>query len=222
MLRLDVRLEQFLADLDAKVGAGRWSMIVTSDHGAAPMAEVARGGRLGYAQIKDAANRAAATELGNGDWIAAARFPTIFLTKAALAAKPKDLAAALRKIVLALRAFPGLARVEKTADFAGHCELRTGDALALCLALDPERSGEIVYTPRPGWILQDGDEAAATSHGSLQPYDRLVPMIVLPPGRAPRAIAADHPADSVIPVVQVAGVLARWLGAPPPDTLAGK
>jgi hypothetical protein len=91
----------------------------------------------------------------------------------------------------------------------------------LCLALDPERSGEILYVPGPGWILQGGDEPAATNHGSLQAYDRLVPMILLAPGRTPH-VAAEHPDDGVIPIVRVATVLAGWLGAPAPDTLSGR
>ncbi|HET9623509.1 MAG TPA: alkaline phosphatase family protein [Kofleriaceae bacterium] len=219
VLRLDRRLDQFLADLDAKVGAGRWSMLVTSDHGAAPLARIAHGGRMTYTQIKDAANRAAATELGNGDWIAFSGFPTIFLSKAALA-HPKDLPAVMRKIVLALRAFPGLGRVEKTADFAGQCDKRTGDALAICLALDPVNSGEILYIPAAGWIMQDEDEPAATNHDSLELYDRLVPVLLLPPGRTPRATAATHAEGDRLPMTSISTIVARWLGVPPPTTLA--
>ncbi len=217
MLRIDRRLGRFLTDLDAKVGVGRWSMLVTSDHGASPTPESLHGGRIPYAQIKDAANRAAIAELGPGDWIAAAKNPTVYLSPAALAQKPKDLALAITKIVYALRSFPGLARVEKTADFWGHCETRTGDALALCLMLDPERSGEILYLPAAGWVMTDNDPVT-TNHGSLNPYDRLVPVIVVPPGRAPHAALAQ-PDATMFPVLDVAPLLARWLGVPSPTTL---
>lgn len=216
-LRLDRRLAQFLADLDRKVGVGRWALIATSDHGASPMPESVGGGRISFAQIKDAANRAAIAELGPGDWIAAARYPTVYLSRAALAQKPRDLAIAMTKIVYALRSFPGIARVEKTAELWGHCETRTGDARAICLALDPERSGEIIYLPAPGWVLQDASEPLATGHGSLQPYDVLVPVILLPPDRTPHAALAVPTAT--FDMAQVAPVLARWLGVPPPSTL---
>src|SRR6185436_14395636 len=59
LLRLDRRLGAFLAELDARVGAGRWAMIATSDHGASPMPESLDGGRITFQQVKDAANRAA-------------------------------------------------------------------------------------------------------------------------------------------------------------------
>jgi hypothetical protein len=218
MLRLDRRLDRFLADLDAKVGAGRWAMIVTSDHGASPMPESMHGGRIGFQQIKEAANRAAIAELGPGEWIASAKYPTLYLSRAALAQNPKDLAVAMRKIVYALRSFPGIERAEKSAEFWGHCETRTGDAFLLCITLDPERSGEILYLPAKGWVVQDSDDGVATGHGSMQPYDRLVPMIMLPPGRVLHA-ALTRPDDATIQMVRVATVLARWLGVTPPSSL---
>jgi hypothetical protein len=218
MLRLDRRLDRFLADLDAKVGAGRWAMIVTSDHGASPMPERVHGGRISFQQIKDAANRAAIAELGPGEWIASAKYPTVYLSRAALAQNPKDLAIATTKIVYALRSFPGLARVEKSAQFWGHCETRTGDAFRICITLDPERSGEIIYLPASGWVVEAFENALATSHGSMQLYDRLVPLILLPPGRVPHA-ALGKPDDATFETVRIATVLARWLGVPPPSSL---
>lgn len=217
-LRLDRRLGRFLAELDARVGAGRWSMIVTSDHGASPMPETLHGGRISYAQIKDAANRAAIAELGPGEWIASARYPTLYLSRAALAQKPRDLATALTKIVYALRSFPGLERVEKSAEFWGHCETRTGAAFPICITLDPERSGEIVYMPARGWVLEDGEETIATGHGSLQDYDRQVPVIMLPPGRTAHAALA-RPDATTVEMARISTVLAGWLGVPPPSAL---
>ncbi len=212
LLRLDQRLDAFVTALDERVGAGRWAMIATSDHGASPMPK----GRMSYAQIKDAANKAAATELGGGDWIADAHFPTLFLTKAALA--QKDRAKAVKKIVFALRSFPGLARVERTADVAGHCEQRTGEMFRLCLSVDPQRSGEVMFIPRPGWTIGSVEEPHATAHGSLNDYDRQVPVIMLEPGRTPHA-ALTAPDDTTIQMVRIATVIARWLGIPPPSTL---
>lgn len=219
VLRLDQRLDRFLNDLDAKIGASRWAMIATSDHGASPMPESLHGGRISFEQIRDAANRAAVAELGPGDWIANARFPTMYLSAAALAQKPRDLAVAMTKIVYALRAFPGIERADKSGDLWGHCETRTGEAQRICVALDPERSGEIFYMPARGWVLEEGDEVVATGHGSLQPYDRQVPVIVLAPGRTAHA-AAIAPDATTVPMQQIAPMLAGWLGVPPPSQVA--
>jgi hypothetical protein len=217
--RLDARLQAFLADLDAKVGAGKWAMLVTSDHGASPMPDPARGGRVSFEQIRAAAERAADAELGAGTWIAAVKFPSVWLTPAALALPPKDLAVAVKKVIYALRAFPGLEHVERTDVLAGDCHARIGDAKALCQALDPELSGEISFFPAAGWVLQDDDEPLATAHGSLHDYDRLVPVIELAPGRTVHA-ALDRHDDQIVEMTDVAGILAGWLGVTPPQQLA--
>jgi hypothetical protein len=218
MLRLDEQVGRFLDGLDRKVGAGRWAMIVTSDHGASPMPERAHGGRITFESLKDAANRAASTELGTGEWIGAAKYPTVYLDAAARAKPEKDQALALKKVAFALRSFPGIARVERTADFAGHCEARTGDAFAMCLMLDPERSGELFYLPKPGWIFEEEDERLATAHGSFHDYDRIVPVIMLPPGRQPHASLAK-PDATQINMVRISTVIARWLGVISPTAL---
>ncbi|MBA2540621.1 MAG: alkaline phosphatase family protein [Deltaproteobacteria bacterium] len=218
LLRLDQRLAKFLDALDAKAGTGRWAMIVTSDHGAAPMPETfPDGGRLSYESIKQAANNAAIAELGPGEWIASAKFAGgLYLTKAALAQPDRERNIALRKIVYALRSFPGLERVERTADFAGNCGARTGDAFLLCQMLDPERSGEVIFLPKRGWILQS--KPHATAHGSANAYDREVPVIMLPPKRMPHAPLAK-PSATTVRMIRISTILARWLGITPPVSL---
>lgn len=217
-LRLDEQLARFLAGLDARVGEGRWAMIATSDHGASPMPErVGRGGRITYEELTDAANRAAVTQLGPGTWIADVRYPNLFLSPAALAAKHRD--KAIHKILLALRAFPGIALAARTVDYAGRCEQRTGEAFHICLSLDAERSGEIFFLPKRHWLFVERGEPQATTHNSLHDYDREVPVIMLAPGRTPHA-AATAPSNTTIQMVRIATVIARWLGVTPPSTLA--
>lgn len=216
-LRLDAQLAAFLAELDAKVGQGRWAMVVTSDHGAAPLPERTGGGRVVFEDVQEAANRAAREELGDGAWISFAKFPYVYLSAAARALPEEARTRALAKVVSALRAIAGIERVERTADLAGDCDPRTGDARALCRMIDAERAGEVLYLLRSGWVHQDADEHVATAHGSFHAYDREVPVLLLPPGRAPHA-AATKPA-STIEMTEVAPLLASWLGIPAPTTL---
>jgi hypothetical protein len=215
MLRLDQRLAQLLADLDRLVGGGRWAMIVTSDHGASPLPEAIDGGRMTHEQLRVAANNAAAAVLGSGQWIDNAHYPNVFFSDAMLAQPTEELASAEKRVINALRAFPGIERVGRVRDVAGHCDERTGDARALCLTFDPERSGDLFYLPAKGWIMQDEDEPLATAHGSLHDYDRWVPVIVLAPGRAPHA-AATAPTGE-LDMTDVAPRLASWLGIAPPN-----
>lgn len=217
-LRLDAQLAQFLDGLDRAVGAGRWSMLVTSDHGGSPLPELAAGGRTHFEQIEALANEAAATVLGPGDWVADPKNPTLYLSDAFLAQPAAQREAALTAIIAKLRAAPGLGRVERTADLAGHCDARPPEDRVLCLALDPEASGEIFYMPKRNWILDDADDPMTASHGTPFDYDRQVPLLTLPFGRAPHApLPAAEPA--LQPMRAVSRTLAAWLGVTPPDQL---
>jgi hypothetical protein len=183
-IRLDRQLADLLDSLDRLVGAGRWAMLVTSDHGGSPLPELANGGRMQFEQVEQLANKAASTILGEGSWIADPKSPTLFLSEAARAQPPEKIAAVLDAILAALRAAPAIAIAERTSDFAGNCAARSGDDQVICLALDAELSGEIFYAPKRGWILEERKEPMATSHGTLYDYDRQVPIITLPFGRA--------------------------------------
>ncbi|MEO6776969.1 MAG: alkaline phosphatase family protein [Kofleriaceae bacterium] len=215
-LRLDEQLGAFLDDLDHRIGAGNWAMIVTSDHGASPMPEQLGGGRLTFGQLQRAANHAASAVLGPGTWIDNAHAPNLYFSKAMLAQPKGELASATQRVMFALRAFPGIERVGRVSDYAGHCDARAGIGRTLCLTFDPDRSGDLFYLPKRGWIVT-GDDAVATASGSLQAYDQRVPLIVVPPDRTKHA-AMTAPADDLAET-KVAALLARWLGVKAPEAL---
>jgi hypothetical protein len=217
-LRLDARLDEFLSALDAHVGRDRWAMVVTSDHGGSPLPERVGGGRYSEQQIQRAANAAVQTVLGPGDWIASASWPNVYFSPAALTQNKRELANAYKKIIFALRSFPGLAVVDRTDAFAGNCDSRSDEARTICLALDLQRSGELFYVPAPGWIIDDDDERLATAHGSFHDYDRLVPVFVLPPGRT-RHAPGVAPTGPELSLAEIAPLVAGWLGVPAPATL---
>ena len=98
----------------------------------------------------------------------------------------------------------------RLAFLLNRCDQRTGDAQAICRAIDPERAGELMWFPASGWIHEDDDEIVATAHGSLNAYDRLVPMIILAPGRTKHAPLAA-PDATVFDMTQVAALLASWV-----------
>jgi len=216
-LRLDASLDKFLDALDREIGKNKWAMIVTSDHGGSPLPDRVGGGRYTFEQLQAAANQAASAVLGAGTWIASAHYPFVYFTKEARAQDPKELANAIKKVVFALRAFPGLERVDRVDSVAGHCETRRGDDRALCLAFDPERSGEIFYMPASGWVMEEDDERLATAHGSLHDYDRLVPAILLPLPRTRHAAPAAPGPE--IEMTAIAPLLASWLGVQNPAAL---
>lgn len=214
-LRLDQQLAAFLGALDAKVGADRWAMLVTSDHGGSPLPELVGGGRMLYEQIEKLANDAASTVLGEGHWIADPKFPSMYLTEEAHEQPADKRELAIDAIIAALRAAPAIGRVERTSVLAGNCEARSGEDLLICRGLDAAQSGEIFYAPKPGWVFQDAKDPVATSHGTVHDYDRLVPILTLPFGRAahPPLTAPD---GGRLSLSEVSTIVATWLGVTPP------
>jgi hypothetical protein len=209
-LRIDQWLGDFFQALDRLVGARRWSVIATSDHGGSPLPEKLGGGRMTYEQIQQAANNAATAVLGPGEWIESARYPNIYFSKAMLAQPQREIASAAKRVIFALQAFPGIENVDWVANVTGQCDRRAGQARALCQTFDPERSGELFYLPKPGWITQSAKEPLATSHGSLHDYDRLVPLIIFPSG-SKQASASPAPLGEV-DMTRVADIVRKQLG----------
>ena len=209
-LRLDQRIAAFMDALDKKVGAEHWAMIVTSDHGAAPLPESSHGGRLTHDQVRAAANQAATAVLGQGTWVDNAHYPNIYFSDAFKAQPAGERKSAIQRVEAALRSFPSIEKVGAVADIAGHCATRKPADQPLCLTFDPERSGDLYYLPARGYIMDTDDEPAATAHGSLHDYDREVPLIVLGPRRtkhAPQTAPGEHR-----DMREVAPLLASWLG----------
>lgn len=216
-LRLDARLGKLVGELDHRLGENNWAMLVTSDHGASPLPESIGGGRIAVEQLQRAANSAASAVLGDGHWIELADYPYVYFSKAMLAQSKSELASAMTHVMNALRAFPGIARVGRVADFTGHCEQRHGDDQAVCAMIAPGISGDLFYLPAKGWTMESEHEHTATAHGSMNDYDRLVPVIVLPPGRSRHAPQAS-PSQGELDMRDIAPLLAHWLDVkfPPP------
>jgi hypothetical protein len=214
-LRLDRQIGDLLRAIDAEVGAGRWALVFSSDHGAPDLPERRHarglaGARISFDVIAAAAEAAAARVAGPGSWIATARWPTIFLSEAARALPEPTRAQLIDAIVAGVAGLPGIARADRTADVAGDCDRRTGDDQAICLSLDPVASGEVFYAPAEGTILHKASWVDGVAHGSFHAYDRDVPIVVVVPGVA----AADVP--GVASTLSVAPTVAELLGVPPP------
>ena len=218
LLRLDERLGAFLAALETRVGKNRLAVVLTADHGGAPLVERSRkagraGRRIPYDEIEAAAEAAAATVAGPGDHVAMAELPTLFLSQTARAL-PTELRARVSDAIAArLEQVPGLAGAWPVATLVGDCDARPAPLALFCRSIDRERAGEVYFAVAEGTVLHDRAWLEATEHGSAHEYDRLVPLIVVEPGRA--APLPSSPASRVS-MLRVAPTLARLLGVPVP------
>ncbi|MCC6998425.1 MAG: alkaline phosphatase family protein [Deltaproteobacteria bacterium] len=217
LLDTDARIAELLDGLDAAVGKQRYAVVLSSDHGVTRMVErtLAAGrpaGRITTDALEQACEQVATTLLGPSPdpagWIAATRDPYVYLAAAASKLERVKHQTLLRALSATLLATGTLGHVRPVASVAGGCDRRSGDEQRMCWSVDPEQSGDLLYGARPDFVVQDPD-LDVTVHGTLNPDDRTVPVIVRGPGFSPGRT------DTRVSTLSVAATLAHLLGITP-------
>ncbi len=218
-LRLDRQIGALLRALDHKVGPDHYAVVLCSDHGATRLVEHSRAHgrparRIQPSEVIEAANRAARAQLGDGDWIAAWAARNLYVDDRVLALPADRRDAVLDAMVAAVRKVDGIARVFRTDRITGDCDRRDPAEAKACRSVFPGRSGEIYVDYRPDHILTT--YPTGTDHGSGNPDDSFVPLVVAVPGRAARTD------DQHVSTLRITATLAELLGIPAPPAAVGK
>jgi hypothetical protein len=215
-LRTDLIVRDLLAALDERVGRGRYVLVLTADHGVCPLPEASRAqgkdaGRLSQSLLKAEANDFLVMKFG-GDgktrYVNTVADSWIDLNHELLKARglrtadvEEALAGWLREQegIRAAYTHTQLARGAAGDDEVGRLMRRT---------FDPDRCGDVGVVMKPYWVLWSA--LTGTTHGSPNPYDTHVPLMVYGPG-----VKAGARTDPVRPEAAVT-ILARALGIKPP------
>lgn len=222
LVRLDRVLADLLRFLDQEVGEGAYTVVLTADHGVAPLPERVKAfdrdvpaGRLPKpafdAAVRDALDRAFGP-LGDGlKWTIRDGLGYHFYPEA-LAAKGIASAAAEEIVRKALLTRPEVRAVYTRADFAQPGLLDPmGEGMRL--SYHPDYSPAVVFVPHPFFIDMDG---TGSNHGSPYSYDTHVPLLWfgagVPSGRRPENVGVDD----------LTPTLANLLGIPAPPQAAGR
>jgi predicted AlkP superfamily pyrophosphatase or phosphodiesterase len=212
-LRLDEQLGSFIADLDRQFGAD-CVLLLTSDHGVAPMPEysdIPTAGRFGGKQTLPAALEAAAKAIE----LPKSQLPILEFTHGVDLTFPESVDEATRG---RLRA--ELARILRereeiedawTSDELAGSENRNEYAQAWRISFNAERSSDINLQFAPGVVLY----SEGTGHGTPYPYDQHVPLLIRGAGRPG---VDDQPVASV----DVAPTIAGLVGVAVPAGVDGK
>jgi hypothetical protein len=218
LLRLDRSLGRLFDAFDREVGVGRWAVLLSSDHGAAPLVErsLAAGRaahRIGLSDIHRVAESAAKTVLGPGTWVAGVSPVDLYVTDALLAQDAEKRERALDAMVARVAAIEGMAWAGRTDRVAGDCTARRGIEALVCRSLNVGRSGEIAFAPAPLSVASE-EHPTGTAHGSPSPEDREVPIVLYAPGIPPEV------AREVVSTLRIAPTIAALLGisSPPAAT----
>jgi len=209
LLRLDRTVGDLLAYLDEKVGKGQYVLALTGDHGVAPLPERSTGkgedaGRINLKAMAVEIDAALGARWGRGTYVSRVIYTDIYFAKgvyARLAADP----AAMAEVTAIIAKTPGVGKVfRKEQVLAPAASDDPPELTALRLSYVPERGGDIIQVPKPYWI---SITAEGTTHGTPQPYDREVPVVLFGSGVKPgRYAGAVSPADIVPTLAAIVGV----------------
>jgi hypothetical protein len=220
LVRLDRTMGRLFAELDAAVGRDRYIVGLSADHGVAeiPEARKAAGvdaGRVVNAQVRKVAEAAMVAAYGPGPHVALVEYTNLYLSETArqrVASNP----AALQPLIDAVSTMDGVMRVFSSAGLEHKRASADPIERAAALSYYPGESGDVVIVLKPNWI---GTDTSTTTHGSSQPYDQHVPVVLLgapfKPGRyaMPASPADLAPTLGRIIKVDMPGADGKVLGA---------
>jgi predicted AlkP superfamily pyrophosphatase or phosphodiesterase len=220
-LQTDRQLERFFAELDATLGAGRWTAVLTSDHGSCASPEYLHEqgldvGRVDPALILGAADRALDDAFGSDDWIAPYNDPGVTIRPSVLRKHKASLVAAQRIAADAVRRVPGVADVFTSAQLASGQFPPTAVSRAAAATIHLERGPDLVVIPKPYWYLSREMHQHAAMHGTPYPYDTHVPVFFYGPGISPGRHARR------VQMTDVAPSVAAYLRIPAPSASDGE
>ena len=201
-IRTDRTLARLFGFLDRTVGLANVVIVLTSDHGVAPLPEVfqrlhpgASARRFHPAVVDTVVNAALAARYGAAPapgWVVHHDQPQLYLNLSALRAKRIALEEAERVAQAAVLSVPGVHQALTATELAKGRAV--GARTAEVYSFFSGRSGNVYYQMAP-YILVD-DEPTGTGHGTPWAYDQQVPLLwfgsrIIPGIRQTPAAVAD-------------------------------
>jgi predicted AlkP superfamily pyrophosphatase or phosphodiesterase len=215
LARLDVTLGALFTHLDRVVGPKNYVVALSADHGVAPIPEQRLqggldAGRVATIEISARVEKALEPFLGAGKHVARMMYPDLYFMPGEYA-KLQGNPAAMRAVIDAIMATPGVARVFRSEELADARGSSVAALRAAALSYFPGRSGDIVVLPKPYWIMVSDARSvpagSATTHGTSHSYDQHVPVILMGNGiRNGEFASAASPADIAPTLALLCGI----------------
>lgn len=227
ILRLDASMAELMDSLDRHVGRRQWLLVLTSDHGVAPIPE--RLERFGVLPARDdhyrfsptrgrlAVEEALRGRFGSGELIAAwhaGTHPFVHVRPDAGSVAGQPIERILSVLREEIARLDGVARVYDRREIAALAASRDGFEQRVYRSWHSEEGGDLLVQLEPYWIATD--KPLATSHGSPYAYDTHVPLVFYGPGIAPGSY------ERRVALVDLAPTLARLLGIGAPPSSVGR
>jgi hypothetical protein len=179
----DRALERLLEVVDRQVGLDRTLVVLTADHGVAPVPEQMQewrmpGGRFSRRALEVAARAALEEAFGPGEWLEGRAGSALYLNRDLIGEKGIDAAVMERVLASAIEHLSPIWRAyTRTQLLEGRVPADPWSRRVL-LSFDRERSGDVEVLLEPYWIAS----ASGTTHGTPFSYDTHIPLILMGPG----------------------------------------
>jgi predicted AlkP superfamily pyrophosphatase or phosphodiesterase len=209
-IRLDKNIEDFLKTLDAKVGAGKYTVFLTADHAVADVAQYLRDNRIpaGYfspANLKASLNDFLKNYFPGKEVVEAIDGDQIFFNQETFQNDPKasgvELLVATELVVNFLMAQEGIANAYSENVIRQGRYDEQGIKGMVIRGYHPKRSGDVVFILEPGWY--GAGRVQGTTHGSPYTYDTNVPILFFGYGIRKGASVKYHPITDIAPTLSV-------------------
>src|SRR5580658_6868457 len=215
-IQTDRVIGQLFGYLDRAVGMGNVLVILTADHGVAPIPEVntARrmpGGRMPQGAVRKAVEAALTAKYGAGQWMLSPSDTAFYFNRETILEKKLDAAEVERTAAEAARRVPHVFRVY-TGEMllTGAVDLQVGRRVMN--GFYAPRGPDLYVLLEPYWLYG----SKGTTHSTTFSYDAHVPVIFMGPG-----IKAGR-FDEQIAVNDVAPTLATYLDIETPGGSVGR
>ncbi len=221
-IRLDQELARLLSELDKQVGAGKYTLFLTADHGVVDVPAYLKDqkGSAGYVDTRTW--KAELNDLSKSGSVPLPAWAKTMYRVDTILEGQIFLPDSSRSTDFKLRIAEHLLKKDAVAEVYSGSELAIGGALSeqgaiLANGFMPQRCGDIVYTLKPGYFEADGAYVGkGTTHGSGWNYDTHVPVIFFGQGIEPGEVVRRTAVVDIVPT------LTMLIGSALPDASVGE
>jgi predicted AlkP superfamily pyrophosphatase or phosphodiesterase len=203
---LDQTIGRLLNDLDRLVGSGAYVVGLSADHGVTEIPEQLKkagrdGGRISASAILNAGEARAEAAFGLGKYLSRLNGNDVYF-EPGMYERVRQKPDMLKSIVATMSKQPGVARIFTSDEIARAAGATDPQLRAAALSYVPRRSGDLVISPKPGWMFT----GVGTTHGSATSDDQRVPVVLYGQGIKPgRYDGPASPADVAPTLAQLTG-----------------
>ena len=209
-IRLDRNIADLLKTLDAKIGAGKYTVFLTADHAVSDVAQYLKDNRMPGGYVANSANKVNLQEylkqyFPDKDVIETIDGDRIYLNQRAFQSDPKasgiEMLVATELITNFLMAQDGIAYVFSENVLRQGRFDEDGIKGMVIRGYHPKRSGDLVTITEAGWY--GSGSVQGTTHGSPYKYDTHVPMLFFGFGVKKGSTVKYHPITDIAPTISM-------------------